>query len=178
MNKEEFKKSFGHYPFEKPSKKSSKTPRSKKVSTSKAKSSMTSKEFTELSYENMSEEEHQREFVIWLDTKRIYFEIGLEGIFLPNPHPKNSRAFAIQSASNLKVLSKMKAQGLRRGPADIKVYLPEIVLHIELKRFKGGKESADQHRVKKIIDSLPYSRYEFARGYKQAVSIVLEYLNK
>ncbi len=139
---------------------------------------MTSKELREHIYENMSEEEHQIEFIAWLDRKGIYFEIGLEGIFLPNPHPKNSKAFAIQSASNLKVLSKMKAQGLRRGSSDIKVYLPEIVLHIELKRFKGGKESEDQHRVKKIVDSLPYARYEFAKGSKQAISIVLEHIKE
>jgi len=139
---------------------------------------MTSKEFTELNYENMPEEEHQKEFVKWLDLNGYYFEVSINGLYLPNPHPKNSKAFYIQKASNTKVLSKMKAQGFRKGICDIKVYLKNIELNIELKRVKGGKESEDQHRVKKIIDNLPYAKYEFAKGYKQAVSIVLEYMKE
>lgn len=139
---------------------------------------MTSKELMSLRYESMTEEKHQIELIKWLDLSPYYFEVGLEGIFLPNPHPKNTRAFSIQNASNMKVLSKMKAQGLRCGSSDIKIYLPDLVLHIELKRAKGGKESEDQKRVKKIIDKLPYARYEFAHGYKLAISLIQECITR
>jgi len=135
--------------------------------------SMTSIELRRFQYENMSEEEHQQEFIKWLDDEGIYFEIGLEGIFLPNPHDKQSRAFQIQAASNKKVLSKMRLNGMRKGVSDIKIYLDEINLHIELKRVTGGIISPEQKRTHTIINARAYSVHKFCCGFAEAKSFVL-----
>lgn len=144
----------------------------KRVDTPKA----TSKQFKELLYKKMSEAEHQVEFIKWLDAKGIYFEIGLEGIFLPNPHRTGTRAHNIQRLSNMKVLKKLRGQGMRKGAADVKVYLPDKMLHIELKRVKKGSQSTDQKRVEKIVNGLSYAEYHLCKGFKDAIETVMEAL--
>ena len=175
MTKEAFFNTFGYYPFQNPSQKHHKQARTKKLASTNTNTRIKAKDYVQLKYEQMSEEDHQAEFIKWLDLNKIYFEIGLEGIFLPNPHTKGSKAFAIQSASNRKVLAKMKAQGLRKGSADIKVYLPKVVLHIELKSMKG-KASDEQKKVSEVINKLEYANYEIIKGSKQAIAYVEKYM--
>ncbi len=137
---------------------------------------MTSAELKRHLYENMSEEEHQSLLIKWLDEKSIPFETGLEGIFLPNPHPEGSRAFIIQAASNRKVLAKMRAVGMRRGVSDVKIYLKTINLHIELKRCDGGTISPEQRKTHETINSTTYAVHRFCNGFEEAKSFILEHL--
>lgn len=139
---------------------------------------LSSKEYKELTEEEYTEEENQIQLINYLNKKDIYFEIGLEGIYLPNPHSKNSRAYNIQRASNSKVLKKLKAQGLKKGPADVKVYLPSKILHIELKRFKGGRSSPEQIETGKIVNKFSYAIYRECKGISQAIKFIEENLTE
>ena len=137
---------------------------------------MTAAEFNQHIYENMPEEEHQKELIKWLEKSQIYYEIGLEGIFLPNPHSQGSQAFIIQAASNRKVLSKMRAAGMKKGVSDVKVYLKRVCLHIELKRCDGGTISIEQRKTHDIVNNMEYCVHKFCNGYKEAKRFVSSYL--
>lgn len=136
---------------------------------------MTAKELKKYNYENMSEEEHQEELVKWLSKKKIYFEIGLEGIFLPNPHEKHTRAFQIQLASNRRVLAKMRLSGMKKGVSDLKIYLESVNLHIELKRVIGGIISSEQKETHELINKKHYCIHEFCYGVEDAKEFILKH---
>ncbi|RUM64591.1 MAG: hypothetical protein DSZ04_01845 [Sulfurimonas sp.] len=159
-----------------------KTETKKPISRSKKKvnlpNKITAAEFNQHLYESMPEEEHQKELIKWLEKSQLYYEIGLEGIFLPNPHSHGSQAFIIQGASNRKVLSKMRAAGMKKGVSDIKVYLKRVCLHIELKRCDGGTISIEQRKTHDIVNNMDYCVHKFCNGYKEAKAFVSSYLAK
>lgn len=154
----------------------------KPVSKSKKQVSLPKKmmaaEFNQHLYENMSEEEHQKELIKWLEKSQIYYEIGLEGIFLPNPHSQGSQAFIIQAASNRKVLSKMRVAGMKKGVSDVKIYLKRVCLHIELKRCDGGTISIEQRKTHDIINNMEYCVHKFCNGFKEAKIFVSSHLSE
>ena len=121
-----------------------------------------------------TEEQEQAKFIEWLNLQKIYFEIGLEGIWLPNPHTMGSQPWRKQKKANMAVLKKMKAQGLKKGVADVKVYLPKVVLHVELKRKKGGVQSEEQKINGLIIERYSYAKYRVCKGFDEAVKFVEE----
>ena len=123
----------------------------------------------------MSEEKHQEQLIYWLDKHGIYYETSLSGIFLPNTNRKGTQAYKIQAIANAKVINKMKKQGWNNGCSDIKVYLKDIELNIELKAFKG-KASTEQLKVQKIINKTSYARYEVIKGYLEAIKLIEGYL--
>jgi len=129
---------------------------------------MTSEEYRNKRLEDMSEFDIQVEIVKILDKKKIYYEIGLEGIFLPNPHRKGSPAWSKQNAVNKGVLRKMKASGMKKGPADLKIYLSNVLVHMELKRAKGGIHSKEQKEVESIVNNISYCKYIVCRGLVEA----------
>ena len=136
---------------------------------------MTSAELQHYQESQLSESQIQIQFVRWLGALKIYYEIGLEGIYLPNPHPKGSKSWRIQAGVNRGVLSKMKKEGFKKGPADIKVYLKDIVLHVELKKMKGGVHSIEQKDTEAKINSFNYSKYKVCRGIREAKEFVEEH---
>jgi len=136
---------------------------------------MTSKEYREQEYNKKSEAWHQEQLIYWLDKRGIYYELSLSGIFLPNTAKKGSQAFRIQATANAKVMMKMKKQGLNKGISDLKVYLKNIELNIELKSM-SGKASPEQLKVQKIINKTSYAKYEIVKGYLNAIELVEKYL--
>ena len=136
---------------------------------------MTSEELRVYQEEKMSESDIQIAFVRWLDSFGVYYEIGLEGIYLPNPHPKGSKAWKIQAGVNRGVLNKMKREGFKKGPADVKVYLDNILLHIELKTVKKGVHSSEQKETESKINSTSYSKYSVCKGITAAKEFVSRY---
>ena len=82
--------------------------------------------------------------------------------------------------------SKMKRQGMPKGFPDIN--LPAAVAHIgfprkyypglyiELKRLKGGQVSAEQKWWHEKLRAQGY-KVEVAKGHKQAIEFIKDYLN-
>jgi hypothetical protein len=136
---------------------------------------MTSEAYREQIYKSMKESEHQERLVHWLRSKNIYFEQSSHGIFLPNPHPKNSRAYYKQRNSNATVMSKQKKEGLAKGVADLKIYLPTIELNIELKSMTG-RASKEQLLVLEKYKSFTYAEYAIVKGYKNAIELIESYI--
>jgi len=139
---------------------------------------MTAKEFRDKRILEMSEHDIQVEIVKILDKKNIYYEIGLEGIFLPNPHKKGTPAWSKQNAVNRGVLKKMKEAGMRKGPADLKIYLKNILLHMELKKAKGGVHSKEQKEVERIVGNIKYCKYIVCRGLVEATEQLEKEINE
>jgi hypothetical protein len=140
-------------------------------SAKKPKTSLTSKEYREKIYKEQSEEFHQKNLVLWLEKKGIYYEISISGIYLPNPHKKGSVAWQIQNKANLQALNKMRGQGWNKGVCDIKVYLPKVELNIELKTMRG-RASKEQLETKKKIDKFKYAEYHIVKGYLNAIELI------
>ena len=69
----------------------------------------------------------------------------------------------------------MKKTGLNKGQSDVKVYLKDIELHIELKAMRGTA-TPEQLKVQKIINKTSYARYEVIKGYLNAIDLVEEHL--
>ena len=151
-------------------------PTIKKTTTTNTKTqTLSSKERVELIYKNMKEDEHQAILVKWLISKKIYFEQSSHGIFLPNPHPRNSIAYRKQLRSNQTVMKKQKKEGLSKGVADLKIYLPAIELNIELKSMKG-RASKEQLLVLEKFNNFVYAEYVIVKGYKDAIKLIESYL--
>ncbi len=132
---------------------------------------MTSKEYRAQYLKTMSEDEHQKQLIRWLNKFGIYYEVSSSGVWLPNPHTQGSHAWTKQNNYNRKAISKLKKTGLQRGQADIKIYLKDIELHIELKAI-GGKPTPDQLKVQKIIRQTTYAKYEIIEGYERAIEFI------
>ena len=141
----------------------------------KPKVSMTSAEYRQKTYEAMSEAQHQEQLIYWMQKRGIYFECSLNGIFLPNTNKRGSPAFQRQAKANAMTMNKMKSQGMNNGVADLKIYLKDIELNIELKAFKG-KASPDQLRVQKVINCTSYARYDIIKGYLDAIKLIEEHI--
>ena len=139
---------------------------------------MTSAEYKEHLEGKMSESEIQIAFTKWLNSLNIYFEIGLEGMFLPNPHRKGTKAWSIQARANKGVLNKLKREGMKKGPADVKVYLRDLVVHVELKTLKKGVQSQEQKKVEEQINKYKYANYHVCRGIASAKSTIEKYINE
>lgn len=136
------------------------------------------KEVRRMIEEKMSEEDIQIEVVRFLNAHNIYFEIGLEGIFLPNPHRKGTPAYNKQFAVNKGVLKKMKATGMKKGPSDLKIYFKHKVIHMELKKLKGGSQSKEQKQVEKEMSKFSYADYVLCKGLTNALNIIKKEMNE
>lgn len=141
----------------------------------KKQSSMTSQQYREMTYNQMSEAQHQEQFIHYLDKHGIYYEVSISGVFFPNPHKKGSAAWNLQNRANIIEIGKLKKQGWNRGASDIKVYLKDIELQIELKKI-GGKASKEQLKTQKIINRTKYAKYVIVEGYMACIELVEKYL--
>ena len=133
--------------------------------------SISSKDYREEVYNNQTEEWHQKQIIMYLDRKGIYYEISLSGIFLPNTNKVGSPAWKRQDLANKKVIMKLKQSGWNNGVADIKVYLPKIELNIELKSMKG-KASKDQLSTQKKFKKFKYAEYHVVQGSNNAINLI------
>ncbi|MDA3909016.1 MAG: hypothetical protein PF437_07995 [Sulfurimonas sp.] len=80
--------------------------REQKNAANEARKSMTSAEYRKLTYNDMSEKQHQEQLIHYLDKRGIYYEISLSGIYFPNPHTKGSSAWMKQNKANTVEISK------------------------------------------------------------------------
>ncbi len=129
------------------------------------------------SYDDMPEEEHQTYLVQWLEATGLYFEISINGLYLPNPHPRGSQAYSTQAKSNARVLGKVKRQGWRKGQADVKIFLHRKELNIELKKM-GGTATPEQKANVKRFESFDYADYLVVEGWTNAKEIIEIYIDK
>jgi len=141
----------------------------------KKQKTLTSKEYRELTYNQMSEQQHQEQFIYWLDKHAIYYEVSISGVYFPNPHKKGSSSWAIQNRANLIEVGKLKKSGWNKGQSDIKVYLKSVELQIELKKI-GGSASKEQLKTQKIINKTKYAKYVIVEGYMACIELVEKYI--
>lgn len=124
-------------------------------------SELNTAEYREMIEESWDEHKHQKELKKRLDS------MGL----LWNATPNGGKR-------NIGVAKKLKAEGVSKGFPDITVFLPSIVLYIELKKLKGSYPTKEQ---KEWIDSLNKLKYASARcckGWREAMQFVNEHLPK
>jgi hypothetical protein len=147
----------------------------KEDETKKIVKSISSSKYRDSVYSSRSEAWHQEQLIMWLNAKKIYYELSMSGIYLPNIAQKGSATYKKQAIANAKVMAKMKMQGLNKGISDLKVYLKcknkDIELNIELKSMKG-RASKEQLQVKKVIDSFSFAEYHIIKGYLNAIELI------
>ena len=74
---------------------------------------------------------------------------------------------------------RLKAAGYKKGFPDVFVYEPRGAFHglaIELKKEKGGRVSQSQKDWKQALEERGF-RAEVAKGYDNAINVLLEYLD-
>lgn len=120
-----------------------------------------------LTHLEATEADEQRAFIAYLQAK------GFPYCAIPNA---NAMSF-IDRALAVKIMAKMKAQGLQKGFPDLVVFLPSCIAFIEMKRKKGGVASEEQKEWINIINGFPYSFGAICKGAKEARSFIDNLIN-
>lgn len=179
MTKDDFHEAFGYWPHE-AVQKTAPINRNRAKSISKpikgVRNSKKNLSASDLEYERLTEEEHQIIVIKWLDDMQIYFEASINGLYLPNPHPKGSRAWQTQMRANRSILAKLKKQGFRKGIADLKIFLPHIELNIELKKV-GGSPTHEQKENVERFKSYQYAEYKVITGWKEVIKYIKSFMD-
>ena len=123
--------------------------------------------------QNIPLEEHEgMYFADWLRLKKInFFHVTNENVFKPAQRKK------------------LKRQGLHAGVQHYVVFLPSVILFIELKRRKkkllSGKMSVshtktteEQYKWRDIVNGYGYAKAEICYGWNEAVEFVEGEINK
>jgi len=74
---------------------------------------------------------------------------------------------------NIATAVKLKAEGVVAGFPDITIFLPNLVLYIEMKR-RGGTVQKNQKEWIDYLNSLPYAKAVICYGAKEAINIIEE----
>ena len=114
-----------------------------------------------------TEADEQKAFIAYLQAK------GFPYCAIPNA---NAMSF-IDRALAVKIMAKMKAQGLQKGFPDLIVFLPSCVAFVEMKRKKGGVASEEQKDWINLINGYPYAFGAICKGAKEARSFIDNLIN-
>ena len=109
-----------------------------------------------------TEADEQKAFIAYLQAK------GFPYCAIPNA---NAMSF-INRALAVKIMAKMKAQGLQKGFPDLIVFLPSCIAFVEMKREKGGVASEAQKAWINLINGYPHSFGAICHGAKEARSFI------
>ena len=72
----------------------------------------------------------------------------------------------------------LKKQGFQRGLPDLSIAIPNgITLHLELKKPSGGRQSKDQIRIQKQLESLGHN-YTIIRSVDELLDTIAKYTTK
>lgn len=112
------------------------------------------------------EHDEQVVFCMYLDVKGIKYHA------IPNANALS----VLNKNMAVRVMAKLKKEGLKKGVPDIVVFLPSIILYVEMKRIKGGTVSKEQREWIEFINTLPYAKARVCRGAKEAIEFVEEEL--
>lgn len=105
------------------------------------------------------EEDEQKALVHWLKVARL-------------PHhsiPNSQELSGLNRIHAMHLMKKLKALGLSPGVPDLVVFLPRILLYIEMKRVGSGKVKDNQKLWCDTINSYPYARAVICYGCEQAI---------
>lgn len=121
----------------------------------------------------MTESGIQRRCVSWFDKAYPSQSDGLFAI-------PNSGGFKGGFKSNLGIVARMKAEGVRKGIPDLMIAIPKGQHHglfIEMKREDGGRVSDDQKKKIAFLASQGY-KVEVIRSEEAFKDAVREYMNQ
>ena len=113
-----------------------------------------------------SEHEEQKTFCKYLDARKIkYFAI-------PNA---NAMSFKDRNVA-MRVATKLKAEGVKRGIPDMAILLPNKILFVEMKRRQGGTVSKEQKQWIEYLNTLCYAEATVCKGAIEAIKAIEETL--
>ena len=69
-------------------------------------------------------------------------------------------------------MQKLKLEGFQPGFPDLVVFLPGLLLCIELKRVKGGRIAKNQERWKETLNHYPYIESRVCYGADDAIKLI------
>jgi len=109
-----------------------------------------------------SEHQEQKAVVDWCHAKKIAVASVPNGFFIPAKTMQAKRRVHGQ-------IRKLKAEGYAPGFPDLMVFIPSMVLFIEMKKKTGGRVSPEQKEWHKKLRSLGYFVL-ICHGADQAIS--------
>jgi len=113
-----------------------------------------------------SEQDEQRALCKWLRLNNIpHFGV-------PSAQGMSQRAGRVAMA---RYINKLKLEGFSAGFPDMVIFLPNIVLFIEMKRQKGGTVSTVQKEWIKKINKTNACHACVCKGFDEAVKIINQY---
>jgi hypothetical protein len=115
-----------------------------------------------------TEHEEQKTLCKYLDLKKIKYHS------VPNANILSS----LNKQMAVRVMQKLKREGLKKGTPDIVVFLPNKILYIEMKRIKASITSKEQIEWIEFINTLPYAKGKICKGSKVAIEFVENELRK
>ena len=117
---------------------------------------------------NNSPLEHleQVAFVQWLEWNKIIFAS------IPNSNAMSS----LKPQMAVKIMAKLKAEGIQKGFFDLLVFCPSVIVFIEMKRQKGSSVSDEQKYWQEKIKKYPYAKAYICYGSDEAIKVVKEWL--
>jgi hypothetical protein len=110
--------------------------------------------------------QEQQAYIQWLDLKKIkYFAV-------PNVVTLASTLKTIQQKVNFWRMR--KNEGVKKGAPDLVVFLPNIILFVEMKRQELSDTSDEQIKWYEIINNYPYAIAIISKGANAAINGTLE----
>jgi hypothetical protein len=109
------------------------------------------------------EEVEQEIYTKWLDLNNIlYFAV---------PNVVSLAAGLNTVGRRIAFWKKRRKEGVKKGVPDLVVFLPHLILFIEMKRIKKSYPSKEQKKWIADINLFPYTHAEVAKGGHAAIEI-------
>lgn len=116
------------------------------------------------------EDAEQFTYTQWLDAKNIkYFAV---------PNIVKTAATLKTKIRKIRFWQQRKKEGVKKGVPDLVVFLPNVILFVEMKRQKGSSTSQEQKDWNILINVYPYAVAVICKGAEAAINQTEELLNR
>ena len=107
------------------------------------------------------EDAEQHAYIQWLDAHNIkYFAV---------PNIVKLAGMMKSKIAKIRFWQQRKKEGIKKGVPDLVVFLPKIILFVEMKRQKGSSTSQEQKDWSIEINKYPYAKSIICKGADVAI---------
>lgn len=108
------------------------------------------------------EDAEQHTYIQWLEAKGIrYFAV---------PNIVKLIGMVKSKIAKIRFWQQRKKEGVKKGVPDLVVFLPNLILFVEMKRKNGSTASAEQKDWFEIINTYPYAKSLICYGAGSAIN--------
>jgi hypothetical protein len=108
------------------------------------------------------EDAEQHAYIQWLDANNIkYFAV---------PNIVKLAGMMKSKIAKIRFWQQRKKEGVKKGVPDLVVFLPKLILFVEMKRQKGSATSIEQINWSITINTYPYAKSIICKGADVAIN--------